>query len=165
MTNRQRNLIPALPFCHVRLVAMRPLPAAYPKALTTWGDHIRKRRLDLGLLQKDVAKQFGVSQDAVFNWESHRAIPDVQCIPQIINFLGYCPWKPFDSFGEKLTLWRETLGLSRKHLAIKLNLDKATLLRWETNQRRPSQKYQELLRTFFDKEFTRRNENSQLIKS
>src|SRR5712691_8111311 len=51
-----RTGIPALPFCHVRLQAQKPLAAAYPRELWTLGDRVRKRRLDLGLRQKDVAR-------------------------------------------------------------------------------------------------------------
>jgi transcriptional regulator with XRE-family HTH domain len=39
----------------------------YPDALVTLGDHIRKRRLDLGLRQRDVAAQFGVNVNTVTN--------------------------------------------------------------------------------------------------
>ena len=47
----------ALPFCKIELKAPKPLyPIGYPQILKTLGDHIRKKRLDLGLLQRDVAK-------------------------------------------------------------------------------------------------------------
>ena len=55
----------ALPFCHVAFRRQRPPNPAYPKNLGTLGDHIRKRRLDLGLLQRDVAAQFDVSKSGV----------------------------------------------------------------------------------------------------
>jgi len=125
----------------VVLKVKRPKDSAYPKTLTTWGDHIRKRRLDLGFLQKDVAKQIGVSQDAVFNWETNQAIPDVQCIPQIINFLGYCPWKPARSPREQLRIWRECLGLPKKHLAKLLGVDESTYAKWEGGKRDPKAKF------------------------
>jgi len=53
-------LIPALPFCRVALKAERPVLPFYPKSLKTLGDHFKKKRLDLKLLQKDVAKKIGV---------------------------------------------------------------------------------------------------------
>ena len=156
------SLIPALPFCHVRLVATRPLPAAYPKTLTTWGDHIRKRRLDLGLLQRDVAKQIGVSQDAVFNWETHRAIPDVQSIPQIINFLGYCPWKPARTFSEKIKVWREAMGLTKEVLAKRLGVHDMTLANWESGKRLPSRRCRVILARFFADSYGTTAKNSNL---
>ena len=55
MAEKSRNLIPALPFCHVALQAPKPISPNYPKKLETFGEHIRKRRLELRLLQSDVA--------------------------------------------------------------------------------------------------------------
>jgi ribosome-binding protein aMBF1 (putative translation factor) len=40
----------------VWLKGKKPKDTAYPKAVKTIGDAIRKRRLELGLRQKDVAK-------------------------------------------------------------------------------------------------------------
>jgi hypothetical protein len=45
-----------LPFCHVGLSAKKPKSEAYPTALRTYGDHLRAKRLDLGLLQKQAAE-------------------------------------------------------------------------------------------------------------
>lgn len=40
--------------CHVTLSAVKPRHRAYPEEINT-GDHLRKRRLDLGLLQRGEA--------------------------------------------------------------------------------------------------------------
>ena len=53
----------ALPFCYRSLSALKPNPPKYSQQLNTLGDHIRKRRLDLGLLQNQVAAQIGVDTD------------------------------------------------------------------------------------------------------
>jgi len=45
----------ALPFYHVTLRTSKPKSRKYPKVLVTAGDHLRKRRLDLGLEQHFVA--------------------------------------------------------------------------------------------------------------
>ncbi len=45
--------IPALPFCHAELRASKPKSFRYPTRLNTLGDHIRSRRLDLGLFQSE----------------------------------------------------------------------------------------------------------------
>jgi DNA-binding XRE family transcriptional regulator len=62
-------LIPALPFCHSELRAVRPKSDRYPKEINTLGDHIRSRRLDLNLLQMQVAEQIGVDEITITNWE------------------------------------------------------------------------------------------------
>jgi len=56
-------------FCCVRLSGKKPKDKAYPKEVKTIGDAIRKRRLDSGLNQKDVAKIIGCDAASVLNWE------------------------------------------------------------------------------------------------
>jgi len=65
-----------LPFCHVHLRGQKPLPAGFPKELSTLGDHLRKRRLEVGLLQREVAAHLGVNKTTVYNWERHRTNPE-----------------------------------------------------------------------------------------
>ncbi|MFK5925465.1 MAG: helix-turn-helix transcriptional regulator [Desulfuromusa sp.] len=40
----------------------------------TLGDHLRQRRIELGLYQKDVAAKLGVTTSTVWNWEYGWAI-------------------------------------------------------------------------------------------
>jgi len=105
--------------------------------LKTLGDHLRKKRLDLGLLQKDVAKILGVSKDTVCNWENNRTSPSLRSIPRIVKFLGYIPYDiQGKTPGEELRLLRRTLGLSQKKLAAELGIDPSTLWRWEKERRK-----------------------------
>jgi len=46
----------SLPICHFVLKAQKPNRKPYPKELKTYGDHLRKKRLDLNLSQPQVAK-------------------------------------------------------------------------------------------------------------
>jgi DNA-binding XRE family transcriptional regulator len=39
-------------------------------------DRLQKRRLDLGLRQRDVADLLGVHETTVYNWERNRTVPD-----------------------------------------------------------------------------------------
>ncbi|OGQ13087.1 MAG: hypothetical protein A2026_07180 [Deltaproteobacteria bacterium RBG_19FT_COMBO_46_12] len=59
--------------------------------LETIGDHIRKRRMDLKLTQKEVAEKLGVDKTAIQFWENNRVKPSLGNIPKIIEFLGYDP--------------------------------------------------------------------------
>ena len=133
-------LIPALPFCHAELRASKPNPAHYPKQINTLGDHIRARRLDLKLLQKQVAAQIGVHEITISNWEGNAAVPAIRYMPAIIQFLGYDPLPPANSFPERLATARRVLGLSQRKMAEKLGVDPATLLGWEAGQHEPSRK-------------------------
>jgi transcriptional regulator with XRE-family HTH domain len=132
-----RTDILASPFCHFSLTGSRPKSSAYPPELKTIGDHIRKRRLDLGLFQKDVAKIVGVDETTVFNWEHADMIPRLTAIPKIIEFLGYNPLITGETFGERLRLQRVTLGLTQKEVAQKMGIDPSTLASWERGEHRP----------------------------
>ena len=59
--------------------------------LRTPGDHLRNRRLDLGLRPKEVARALGVDEMTVNTWERHRTRPAGRFVLRIIQFLGYIP--------------------------------------------------------------------------
>jgi len=62
-----------------------------PSQLKTVGDHIRRRRLVLKMLQRDVAERIGVDKCSIYNWETNRTKPSVEYMSSIIHFLGYNP--------------------------------------------------------------------------
>ena len=140
----------ALPFCHVELRAAKPISKAYPLELKALGDHIRKRRLDLGLLQKDVARIFESNSQTVTNWEKNNNYPSIEFIPRIIAFLGYVPFEsiPRMSLGEKIKICRKIKGISQERLARLLGFDPSTVAQWERDDRLPSQPYLEALNAF-----------------
>jgi DNA-binding XRE family transcriptional regulator len=70
-----------------------PKDKRYPTKLITLGDHIRKKRLDLQLKQKDVAKLMGVNSWAIRSWEKKYKGISIKHYPTITNFLGYCPYE------------------------------------------------------------------------
>jgi site-specific DNA recombinase len=131
MATKQRNFIDALPFYHQKLSASKPISSEYPSELNTISDHIRKRRLELGLYQRDVARIVGVDKATVFNWEAGTASPNLRAWPGVINFLGYDPRPSGALVGEKLRRYREGLGLSWVEAAQILGVDPATLSKWE----------------------------------
>ncbi|MDM1048337.1 recombinase family protein [Sphingobacterium hotanense] len=55
---------------------------------STLGEHIRKRRMELQLFQKDVAAIFNVSEDCITYWENNISEPQIQYYPPIFGFLG-----------------------------------------------------------------------------
>jgi transcriptional regulator with XRE-family HTH domain len=137
-----------LPFCHAHLKGPRPLPRSYPQVLATIGDHLRKRRLDLGLLQRDVAAQLGVNQCSVTNWELNDTEPELRFLPAIVRFLGYGPWAIDGSIGEGLLACRQERGLTQELFARQLRVDPGTLSRWERNLRCPTGRWARLAEAF-----------------
>lgn len=49
---------------------------SYPSEPKTLGDHIRKYRMEQGLLIWEFAEKLGVSEDTVINWEVRGVKPD-----------------------------------------------------------------------------------------
>lgn len=135
----------ALPFCHFELRAARHKPATYPKQINSLGDHIRARRLDLKLLQKQVADQIGVHKTTITGWERNATIPEIRYMPAIIQFLAYNPLPAAMSLPERLATARRALGLSQRKMAGKLGVDPATLMGWEAGRHQPTDKNLDLI--------------------
>src|SRR5882762_6941678 len=107
----------ALPFTHLTLKTLKPRNSAYPEPLTTLGDHIRKRRLDLGMHQKDVAALVNATTSTVTNWEKNQTSPRLYLLPKIIKFLGYDPLqRNATSLGQRIKQYRIQKGLSLRKL-------------------------------------------------
>jgi len=105
--------------------------------LNTIGDHIRKRRLELKLLQREVGEALGVTDSSVWNWENNWSKPRLSYLPGIIAFLGYNPApKEPRTLGEKLLRYRQERGLTQKDLARQIGIDPGTLSRMEGGRER-----------------------------
>jgi transcriptional regulator with XRE-family HTH domain len=121
--------------------------------LNTTGDHIRRRRLELGLLQRNVAKALGVSISTVTNWEKHRTEPQLYLIPRIIEFLGYDPFSSYSkSVGQKLLQYRKSNGISQKELSGRMGIDPKTLSRMARGRGRCFRSVLEKVSAFLDRE-------------
>jgi len=101
------------------------------------GDHLRKRRLELGLQQKDVAKWLGANVTSVVNWEKNKRKTELRFLPAIYDFLGYVPEFRAQTIAERLVAFRRGRGWSQKQLAKALRVDPTTLSRWESGARIP----------------------------
>jgi transcriptional regulator with XRE-family HTH domain len=121
----------------------------YPAQLSSLGDHLRKRRLDIGLLQSEVAAHIGVTADCVGDWETGRNTPDAPLVPSIMDFLGYCPYEPPKAFGHWLKMAREGVGLSQAALERDLGIAKGNVSQWERGETRPFRRSLIRLRKFF----------------
>lgn len=148
-THRGVDLFAKYP--HYRLVVPRPIipPKGYPVESQTLGEHLRKRRLDLGLLQIEVAAMIGVSENTVWNWE-HGTESELKHIPAIIAFLGYVLWEcPRDTLG-RLAHFKKIKGLFFQRLGPLMGRDPKQLSDWLSGRNAPIEKNRRKIPTFLD---------------
>jgi transcriptional regulator with XRE-family HTH domain len=134
----------ALPFCKVTLHGMRcpqrpyfTQVKKYPANPKTIGEAIRKRRLDLGLRQVEVAKMIGCDEMSIVNWEVGHSTPRINRVPDVIRFLGCNPLPTGGTIAERLVAHRKARGITQKEFARELGIDPSTLARWERGEREP----------------------------
>src|SRR5918992_1734002 len=84
------------------LNALKALP--YPRVPVTLGDHVKKRRMKLGLRQRDAARNRGVSVSTLIAWETNGATPAVCFLPRIMSFLDYDPYPQPQTLGDLASL-------------------------------------------------------------
>jgi transcriptional regulator with XRE-family HTH domain len=124
---------------------------SYPKLeeCKTLGDHLKRRRLQRGLRQIDVAPILGIDNFTLGNWEKGATEPMVWYYPAIMDFLGYCPYQQAVTLGDQLRLHRTHRGLSHRDLARELCVDPGSISRWETEDRQPRKRLLRRLKQFF----------------
>jgi ribosome-binding protein aMBF1 (putative translation factor) len=120
----------AYPTFRWELAARRPIEG-YPETLEHIGHHILRRRLELGLQQKEAARQLGVHPGCLENWEYGRTRPADRFMPAVSRFLGYNPSPAPRSMAQRVAYERVACGWSRKRLATLASVDEATVRRIE----------------------------------
>ncbi|HEX4295494.1 MAG TPA: helix-turn-helix domain-containing protein, partial [Rhizomicrobium sp.] len=114
-----------------------PRPKPYPEVPKTLGEHLFKRRFELGLIRRQAALRLLVSPDTVLLWEHGRATPTVRYYPAILRFLGYDPFPEPKTLPERIARHRQRLGLSIEAAAKILGVDEGTFGRWESGEWKP----------------------------
>lgn len=96
--------------------------------------------MELKLLQKDVAKICGVTEDSITNWEKNRSNPKIKFLPRIAKFLGYLPLE-FDltTHQGKLKAYRYRNGLTHAQLGKIFKVNASTISGWERGKDTPKQ--------------------------
>ncbi len=85
------------------------------------GDHLKRRRYELGLHQKDVAEQLRVNEFTVCGWENNKKAPAVR-YPQlrweILHYMSASPSHESDPFsGGVITLTEHAInGYDAEHV-------------------------------------------------
>ncbi len=122
-----------MPFAHIEICVPKPI-YGYPQSPRHIGEHIKRRRIELGLRQRDVAEQIGVSPWTVLNWESGETEPAVRFGPQVVKFLGYDPLPEPTDFGQEVWKLRWRRGLTQRDLAAQLHTDDSVVRDWERGE-------------------------------
>ncbi len=138
-----------MPFYKITLQGEKRPSPNYPKELKSLGDHMRKRRLDLGLTQDEVAVQLGAHRNTLSEWETTGRPPDDKHLGRIYAFLGYRPDPIPAAFPAKVKYWRQSLGMSQIQLSRAIGLNHSVVREWETGVA-PKKRSLERLKVFLE---------------
>lgn len=115
----------------LRLKALKPKETDFEPQ--TLGEHLRKRRLELSLSQKQVAGELGVNSWTVLNWEKGHSAPPYEALPRILRWLGSDPFPVPQTLPERLAAKRRAMGWSVRQAARNVGVDPGTWGDWERN--------------------------------
>jgi transcriptional regulator with XRE-family HTH domain len=116
---------------------------------TTFGDFIRKARLEKGLKQVEVSEAIGVDENTIVNWEKATGLPTRYSkvkelceflpldYPRLVETFSLISKSDAESFGADLRSARLKKGLTLERAARLAGLDPGTLARWEKSEHEP----------------------------
>jgi transcriptional regulator with XRE-family HTH domain len=138
-----------VPFCRQTPLTLKALRAKdYPENPETLGEHLKKRRRQLGLLQRETAEMLGVSKDTVVNWEKDKTKPVAAQFRPVVAFLGYDPTPEPQTLAERLQAKRRTLSVTFSQVARYLGWNSGTLARYLSGKWRMPPDRAKVLETF-----------------
>jgi transcriptional regulator with XRE-family HTH domain len=121
-----------LPFARIKLKSLISKP--YDFEPETLGEHVQKKRLEMGLMQRDVAEQLAVNSWTILNWEKGHTMPSIESVPAIVRLLGYDPFPEPTTLPQLLLAKRREMGWSMKEAAEAVGVDPGTWGNWECGQ-------------------------------
>lgn len=139
-----RNLTSTGPVRYVSFLTGRPVllrqvrgaPARDPPE--TIAEHVRERRVSLGLTQGEAAALIGLTRDGLAKWEMGLREPGYTRTPAVIAFLGYNPEPAGETFAALIKRSRRQLGLSQGLFSRAIDVPVDTLRLWEQAKSRPT---------------------------
>jgi transcriptional regulator with XRE-family HTH domain len=142
-----------VPFCRQTPLTLKALRAKdYSQNPQTLGEHLKKRRRELGLLQREAAERMGISRDTYVNWERGKTEPVSAQFRPVVAFLGYDPTPEPETLAERLEAKQRRLGASLAQVARYLGWDPGSLRRYLDGTWRISLDRRDALEAFLDAE-------------
>jgi transcriptional regulator with XRE-family HTH domain len=120
-----------VPFCRQTPLTLKALRAKdYSQNPQNLGEHLKKRRRELGLLQREAAERMGIQRDTYVNWETGKTEPVTVQFRPLVEFLGYDPTPVPKTLAERLEGKRRELGVTFEQAAKYLGWDPGSLTRY-----------------------------------
>jgi transcriptional regulator with XRE-family HTH domain len=120
-----------VPFCGwARLTIKAQKLKDYSPDPQTLGEHLKKRRKELGLLQREAAERMGIGTDTYANWEKDKTKPVASQFRPVVALLGYDPMPGPSTLAERLQAKRRILGVTFSQVARYLGWNTGTLARY-----------------------------------
>jgi DNA-binding transcriptional regulator YiaG len=116
----------------------------------TLGQHVHRRRIELGLSQRAAGLCLGVNVATVLNWEKGRTKPATGAMPGLMRWLGYNPLPAPKSLQERMVAARRTAGWTIAEAARHLGVDAATWGDWERKGRVPWRRFERRLESLLE---------------
>lgn len=117
----------------------------------TVGDHLYKRRLELGLSQSAAGARCGVHRNAYRDYETDKWLPDHRTMPKMIEFLGFLPWP--DQPAAQLHLGRRALGLATIVFERRYHVSRYRLCLWEAGEEKIDEEVMSQVKALIEKKF------------
>lgn len=129
----------------------------------TIGDHVRQQRSERKLLQGNVAKEIGVSEATIGNWEKNRTEPPIALMPAIIMFLGFDPAPEPVTLADRMRAYRMRAGLSIKEAASRVGVHEDSWAQWERTRVIAWERYRALVDEFLAQQVTAHSTPDDLV--
>jgi DNA-binding transcriptional regulator YiaG len=134
----------------LRLAAAKHDRTVQQYVLEAIEERLRKRRIEMELLQKHVASRLGTNEWTYRDWERFGRVPRVRFLPGIIAFLGYYPYPEPTTLKAQLLKQRRLLGYSHEQMGKLLSVNEATYRHWENGLCQPNSAHLRLIELLCD---------------